>query len=91
MEENHITAVGGVISSLQSLCRQDSKVSRQLCKREIKERMIMEEVSRITDHKFIDWKRGALTEAGECFTECRLKARSEVAQCNSACLNPLVQ
>jgi hypothetical protein len=91
MEENHITAVGGVISSLQSLCRSDVKHDRALCKREIKERMLMEEVSRVTDKNFINWKRGALAKAAGCFNECRLRGRQEVTQCNSVCLNPLVQ
>ena len=91
MEENYVTSLGGVISSLQSLCRSESKTKRALCKREIKERLIMEEVARCNDKEFAAWKDKALDKAQDCFKDCRLYARDTITECNSTCLNPMIQ
>lgn len=91
MEENYITSLGGVISSLQSLCRSESRTKRTLCKREIKERLIMEEVARCNDTEFQEWKDKAIDQAKVCFRECRLYSRDTITECNSACINPMIQ
>lgn len=91
MAENYATAVGSVLSSLTSMCRTDSQGDRERCKREIRERMLFDEVARSTDVAIQGWKTDELGRIKECYAHCQIWGKHETRECNTRCLNSLVQ
>ena len=91
MEDAHVAAVSSVISSLQGFCRGSNPSKRTLCRREIHERVLMEEISRSDDPEYLNWRLGNETAMRACLDECRIHGKTMTRPCNSQCLNPVVQ
>ena len=91
MEDSHVAAVSSVISSLQGFCRGGNSGKRQLCRREIYERVVMEEVARSDDAGYVKWRTTNEANMQACLDECRITGKTVVRACNTRCLNPLVQ
>lgn len=86
-----MAAVSSVISSLQGFCRGKNSDKRQMCRREIQERVLMEEIARSDDQEYLKWRLGNEAKLQACLDECRITGKTMVRPCNTRCLNPLVQ
>lgn len=91
MEDSHVAAVSSVISSLQGFCRGGNPGKRQLCRREIYERVLMEEIARSDDPEYVKWRTNNEAHLQACLDECRVTGKTMVRPCNTRCLNPVVQ
>lgn len=91
MEDVHAAALSAVISSLQGFCRGPNATSRQRCRREIHEKVVMEEISRSDDPEYFHWRKANSKKLEACFEECRATGKTEVKTCNGECLSTVVQ
>ena len=91
MAENYSVAFNSVLAALRSMCRNEDSEKKSKCQREIYERMLFDEVARCTDVTIQQWKQSELDNMKACYKDCQVRSKSEVKECNTRCLNPLVQ
>jgi len=91
MAENYTAALEAVLGTLQSTCRNESSDKRYKCRREMRERVIMEEVAKCADPHHQAWKNAEFANIKSCYQNCKTHGKNRVKECNTRCLNSLVQ
>ena len=91
MAENYSAALSSILASLTSMCRFEDGDKQSMCKRELREKMLEDEVTRSTDPEVQKWKRSEFAELRGCYRDCQVRAKLFVKECNTRCLNSLVQ
>lgn len=91
MAENYAAALKGVLSGLQSSCRSETQDNTKKCRRAMEERLIMNEVALSLDKPSQKWRAGELNKMKDCYRECQLNGRQQIRECNTLCLNSMIQ
>jgi hypothetical protein len=91
MAENYSAALKGILSSLQSSCRNEDKEKRKNCRRAMEERVIINEVALSLDKPTQEWRKTEISKVKSCYDNCHVTGRYKIRECNSACLNNLIQ
>ena len=91
MAESYPAALKGVLSSLQSSCRSENSDNIKKCKRAMEERIVINEVALSLDKPSQTWRSRELAKVKSCYHECQINGKHEVRECNTLCLNSLIQ
>ena len=84
-------ALKGVVTSLQSNCRSADPDQQGKCKRAVEEFMVISQVAVANNTEFANWRSSEMERAQQCYNNCQITGRDVVRQCNSTCLNGLIQ
>lgn len=57
----------------------------------MEERMIISEVALSQDKPIQQWKATELGKVKDCYDRCHVEGRTQIRECNSACLGGLIQ